>query len=243
MPKIDDQPAHRIDVETPVDAGPLACRVLSRPVFGEARIDHATAATSGGTNSGIMLTAAMKRLHGVSVRTTTQENVSPITTASAVPPPQAISELASARWTFGLPRTVMKLVSEMIEHAEPVHHRIGVGQRAEQQHRDRIDHQKGEHDQQRGRPQPAERHAPGGSARCDQCGSFRGHASSPRDGRTFWRAALVAPCLAQKTAARHITKVQCWRADCRAARSRLRPVKLPLTSGESSPSGRIRPIP
>src|SRR5207237_9997117 len=86
--------------------------VLSRPVLGEARIDHATAATSGGTNSGIMLTAAMKRLHGVLVRTTTQENVSPITTASSVPPPQAISEFASARWTFGLPRTVTKLVSD-----------------------------------------------------------------------------------------------------------------------------------
>ncbi len=87
--------------------------VLSRPVFGDARIDHATAATSGGTNSGIMLAAAMKRLHGVSVRTTTQENVSPMMTASSVPPPQAISELASARWTFGLPRTVMKFFSEM----------------------------------------------------------------------------------------------------------------------------------
>jgi iron(III) transport system permease protein len=66
----------------------------------------------GGTKSGIMLTAAMKRLHGVLVRTTTQENVSPISTASSVPPPQAISELKSARWTFGLPRTVMKLVSD-----------------------------------------------------------------------------------------------------------------------------------
>ena len=93
--------------------------VLSRPVFGEARIDHATAATSGGTNSGIMLTAEMKPLHGVLVRTTTQENVSPITTASAVPPPQAISELASARWTFGLPRTVMKFVSDRSKTPNP----------------------------------------------------------------------------------------------------------------------------
>src|SRR5947209_16602188 len=88
-------------------------RVLSSPVFGDARIDHATAATSGGTNSGIMLAAAMKRLHGVSVRTTTHEKVSPMTTASAVPPPQAIIELASARWTLGLPRTVMKFFSEI----------------------------------------------------------------------------------------------------------------------------------
>ena len=93
--------------------------VLRRPVFGDASIDHATAATSGGTNSGIMLAAAMKRLHGVSVRTTTQENVRPITTASSVPPPQAISELASARWTFGLPRTVMKFVSDRSNTPKP----------------------------------------------------------------------------------------------------------------------------
>src|SRR3954451_12328801 len=93
--------------------------VLRRPDFGEARIDHATAPTSGGTNSGIMLAAAMKRLHGVSVRTTTQEKVRPITTASAVPPAQAISELASARWTFGLPRTVMKFESERSKTAKP----------------------------------------------------------------------------------------------------------------------------
>ena len=141
---------------------------MSRPVFGEARIDHATAATSGGTNSGIMLAAAMKRLHGVLVRTTTQENVSPMTTASAVPPPQAISELASARWTFGLPRTVMKFVERQIEDAEPVHHRIGVGQRAEQQHRDRIDDQEGEDDEQRARPQPSQAGSPSACACC--CG-------------------------------------------------------------------------
>jgi hypothetical protein len=83
--------------------------VLSRPVFGERGSTMRPPPTSGGTNSGIMLTAAMKRLHGVSVRTTTHEKVSPMSTASAVPPPQAISELASAQWTFGLPRTVMKL--------------------------------------------------------------------------------------------------------------------------------------
>ena len=55
--------------------------VLIRPVFGEPRIDQATPATSGGTNSGSMLAAAMKPLHGVLVRTTIQENASPITTA------------------------------------------------------------------------------------------------------------------------------------------------------------------
>src|SRR6476619_6309693 len=62
--------------------------VLMRPDFGDPRIDQATPATSGGTNSGIRLTAATKPLHGVLVRTTIQEKVSPITTASAVPPVQ-----------------------------------------------------------------------------------------------------------------------------------------------------------
>ena len=86
---------------------------------GEARIDQATAATSGGTNSGSMLAAAMKPLQGVLVRTTTQEKVRPMTTASAVPPPQAISELASARWTLGLARTVTKFASEMLKTPNP----------------------------------------------------------------------------------------------------------------------------
>ncbi len=55
--------------------------VLIRPVLGEPRIAHATPATSGGANSGRMLAAAMKPLNGVLVRTTIQENSSPITTA------------------------------------------------------------------------------------------------------------------------------------------------------------------
>src|SRR5215475_4923569 len=86
--------------------------VLIRPDFGEPRIDQATPATSGGTNSGTMLAAPMKPLQGVLVRTTIQENASPIATASAVPPVQAISEFISARWTLGLPSTVTKLASE-----------------------------------------------------------------------------------------------------------------------------------
>src|SRR5215470_1937960 len=93
--------------------------VLSRPVRGDPRIDHATAATSGGANRGSRLTAAMKPLQGVSVRTTTQEKDSPMTTAKAVPPPQAINELASARWTLGLPRTVMKLASDRLNTPNP----------------------------------------------------------------------------------------------------------------------------
>src|SRR5467141_584129 len=79
--------------------------VLISPDFGEPRIDQAMPATSGGTNSGIRLAAATKPRHGVLVRTTIQENVSPMMTARAVPPVQAISELASARCTLGLPST------------------------------------------------------------------------------------------------------------------------------------------
>src|SRR6476661_11195661 len=93
--------------------------VLISPVLGEPRITQATPATSGGTNSGSMLAAAMKRLHGVLVRTTTHEKVSPMTTASAVPPAQAISELASARCTFGLARTVTKLASDRLKTPKP----------------------------------------------------------------------------------------------------------------------------
>src|ERR1700709_723013 len=83
--------------------------VLIRPVFGEPRMVQATPATSGGANSGRMLAAAMKPLNGVLVRTTIQENASPITTAIRVPPPQAISVLNSASATFGLTSTARKL--------------------------------------------------------------------------------------------------------------------------------------
>src|SRR5262249_46384465 len=96
-----------------------ASMVLMRPDLGEPRIDQATPATSGGTNSGVKLAAATKPLHGVFVRRTIQEKASPITTASAVPPVQAISELASAPWTLGLPRTVMKLASERSNTPNP----------------------------------------------------------------------------------------------------------------------------
>ena len=80
---------------------------------------HATPATSGGANSGRMLAAAMKPLNGVLVRTTIQENASPITTAIKVPPPQAISEFASASMTFGLVSTVTKLSSDGCRPASP----------------------------------------------------------------------------------------------------------------------------
>ncbi len=93
--------------------------VLTRPDFGEPRIDQATPATSGGTNSGIRLAAPMKPFQGVLVRTTIHEKASPIATASAVPPPQAISVLASASRTLGLPRTVKKLASDRSKTPNP----------------------------------------------------------------------------------------------------------------------------
>ncbi len=61
----------------------------------------------------------MKRLNGVLVRTTIQENASPITTAITVPPPQATSVLNSASPTFGLLSTVRKLVIDRWARLKP----------------------------------------------------------------------------------------------------------------------------
>src|SRR6202163_4764963 len=93
--------------------------VLIRPVLGEPRMAQATPATNGGANNGRMLAAAMKPLNGVLVRTTIQENASPIATAIKVPPPQATSVLNSASPTLGLPSTVRKLVIERWRRLKP----------------------------------------------------------------------------------------------------------------------------
>src|ERR1700710_2999571 len=86
--------------------------VLISPVLGDPRIAQATPATSGGANSGRILAAAMKPLNGVLVRTTIQENNSPIATAIRVPPPQAIRVFSRASATLGFASTVRKLVTE-----------------------------------------------------------------------------------------------------------------------------------
>ena len=91
----------------------LARMVFSSPVFGDPRIAQATPPTSGGTNSGSIPAAAISPFSGVSVRTTIQAKASPITTATAVPPVQATSEFARAKWTFALPSTAMKLAGEI----------------------------------------------------------------------------------------------------------------------------------
>src|SRR5258705_5843377 len=79
----------------------------------------ATPATSGGANNGRRLAAAINPLNGVLVRTTIQENASPITTAIKVPPPQAISVLASASATLGLASTVRKLAGDRWARLKP----------------------------------------------------------------------------------------------------------------------------
>src|ERR1700722_14611899 len=93
--------------------------VLISPVLGEPRMLQATPATNGGANSGRMLAAAIKPLAGVLVRTTIQENASPITTATRVPPPQAISVLNSASATFGLTSTARKFVTDRWRRLKP----------------------------------------------------------------------------------------------------------------------------
>src|SRR5262245_21300553 len=93
--------------------------VLMTPVLGEPRMDQATPATSGGTNNGIRLAPAMKPFHGVLVRTTIQENVTPMRTASAVPPAQVTSEFNKAKRTLGLARTAVKLASDRSKTPKP----------------------------------------------------------------------------------------------------------------------------
>ena len=85
------------------------------PVRGDPSITQATPATSGGTNSGSSPAVAITPLHGVFVRTTIQAKARPIETASAVPPVQAMSELASASPTLGLTSTDAKLLSEICD--------------------------------------------------------------------------------------------------------------------------------
>src|SRR5258707_12241194 len=99
--------------------------VLIRPVFGEPRMAHATPATSGGANSGRMLAAAIKPLNGVLGRTTIQENNSPIATAIAGPPPQAIRGLRRASATFGFPSTRRKFAIERWVGLVPSPPRVG----------------------------------------------------------------------------------------------------------------------
>ena len=181
--------------------------VLMSPVFGEPRIDQATPATRGGTNSGIMLAAAMNPLQGVLVRTTIHENVSPMTTASTRAAGAGDERVGECHMDVGVAENRDEIVERDVDHAEPVHHRIGVGQRPEQQHRDRIDDQKRQ-DQQRAGPQPAGDDAKlcrpfGPCGRRDKCGGLCGH--DPPLWQTWrpiagGRLLLLTACLSQKAA-------------------------------------------
>src|SRR5437868_10655421 len=110
--------------------------VLIRPVFGEPRMAHATPATSGGANSGRMLAAAMNPLNGVLVRTTIQENKSPITTAIAVPPPQADQRVDQRLADIRVRQHDKKIRDREMAQTDALDHRIGVGKRAQEQHQD-----------------------------------------------------------------------------------------------------------
>jgi hypothetical protein len=84
-----------------------------------------------------------------------------------------------------------------VEHAEPVHHRVGVGERAQEQHGDRVEHEEGEDDEQRRRPQPAGDRAKSRRAldlcnRRGQCSGFCRHALPPE------AVIVVFPWVAQR---------------------------------------------
>jgi hypothetical protein len=61
----------------------------------------------------------MKPLNDVFVRTTIQEKVNPMTTASSVPPVHAINVSSSAARTFGFVTTVMKFSSDGLKLPNP----------------------------------------------------------------------------------------------------------------------------
>ena len=133
--------------------------VLIRPVFGEPRIAQATPATSGGANSGRMLAAAMNPLNGVLVRTTIQENASPITTAISGAAAAGDQRVDQRLGDVGVGQHDEEIGDRQMAETETVDHRIGVGQRAQQQREQRIDHQKAE-DRQQQRDPGAGPHAP-----------------------------------------------------------------------------------
>jgi hypothetical protein len=93
--------------------------VFKSPVFGDPKIVQATPATRGGTKRGSKPAVAIRPFHGVFVRTTIQAKAKPIATAIAVPPVQAMSELSSAAWTFGLARTETKFTSDISAGRKP----------------------------------------------------------------------------------------------------------------------------
>ncbi len=130
----------------------LARKVLSRPVRGEARIDQATAATSGGTNSGSMLAAEMNPLQGVfgaHHHPGEGEADDHRQSRAAAAGDQRIGQ---RQVDIRIGQDGGEVRERDVEDAEPVHHRIGIGERAQQQHGDGIDDEEGEDQEQGARP-------------------------------------------------------------------------------------------
>ncbi len=130
--------------------------VLMSPDLGEPRIDQATPATSGGTNNGSRLAPPMKRLPrrvGAHDDPRKGETDRHRQQRAARAGDQRVGE-CEVDVRIGEDR--QEILERQIEYAKPIHHRIGVGERAEQQHRHRIEHEKREHDEQ-SRPTTASR--------------------------------------------------------------------------------------
>ncbi|WGR91122.1 hypothetical protein MTX20_21335 [Bradyrhizobium sp. ISRA435] len=100
-------------------------------------------------------------MNGVLVRTTIQENKSPIATAMAVPPTAGDQRVEQRLSDIRVGEHGEEVGDRQVAEAETdaVDHRIGVGKRAEQQHEDGIDDQEGQQRQQRRDPEAGERTA------------------------------------------------------------------------------------
>jgi hypothetical protein len=90
-----------------------------------------------------------------------------------------------------------EIAERQVEHAEPVDHRIGIGERAQKQHRDRVEHEERKHDHERDRPQPAGDHSQlcgPFDIRCRrrQRGALYGHAFPSGSCPLAWRMFLSA---------------------------------------------------
>ena len=190
----------------------LAASRFSKPVLGEPRMLQATPATSGGTNSGSIPTLAMKPLQGVLVRTTTQAKDRPITTATSVPPPHAISEFVKRRADIGVGYDREEIADGQVGQVIALDDRICRRQRPDQQHRGWIQDQKAEDGDQHRRPsgwQPAPFGMPAGCRDGQACGLCiqlsnppRTHRPQPRPGIGSGTCGLVvshdAPASATK---------------------------------------------
>ena len=89
---------------------------------------------------------------------------------------------------IGIAEHADEVVEREIEHAEPVYHRVGVGERTQEQHRDRVEDEKCQHGKECARPQPASDDAKSCRAlglryRRGKCSGFCRHALPSGDPR------------------------------------------------------------